>query len=367
MRIIFFILILLHGLIHLLGFAKGWGLADIKQLSLPISRTLALCWLLTACVLVTYGILFILASPYNWIAGILAAIFLEILVILFWKDAKWGTVPNLIILVVSLITLGAYQFRTMVERETSLLLKNNHSNLSTTVAENNITRLPEPVQEWLRHSGAVGQPYTHAAKLTQSLEMQLKPGQKKWLSAAALQYTTIENPGFIWSVCVKMNSLLHFRGRDKFEYGRGEMLIRLNSLLKIVDARGAKIDEAALQRFLGEMVWFPSMALSPYISWKPIDDSTAEANMHYQGTEGSGRFSFNEDGDVIRYTAHRYKDNTANARRHEWIMDIEDYKVFEGIRVPSRLSSTWKLEEGDWTWLKMELTDITYNPAVLQP
>ena len=362
MRIIFFILILLHGLIHLLGFVKGWGLADVKQLTLPISRTMAICWLLAAFVLVAYGILYITSSPYNWIAGILAAIFSQILVILFWKDAKWGTVPNLIILVVSLITLGAYQFRTMVERETSLLLKNSHYSLSKDIVENNITHLPKPVQHWLRNSGVVGKPYIHAAKLTQLLDMQLKPGQKKWLSAEAVQYTTIDNPGFIWSVYVKMNSLLHFRGRDKFENGRGEMLIRLNSLLKIVDASGPKIDEGALQRYLGEMVWFPSMALSPYISWKRIDDSTAEANMHYLGTEGSGRFRFNENGDVIRYTAHRYKDNTANAKRHEWVMDIEDYKVFEGIRVPSLLRSTWRLDEGDWTWLKMELKDIVYNP-----
>ncbi len=367
MRIIFFILILLHGLIHLLGFAKGWGLADIKQLSLPISRPLALCWLLTACVLLTYGILFILASPYNWIAGIVAAICSQILVFLFWKDAKWGTVPNLIILVVSLLSLGAYQFRTMVKEETSRLLNSNQTGSSRIVAENDITRLPDPVKKWLRRSGAIGQAGINQARLMQKAAMQLKPGKDKWLDAAAIQYTTLHEPGFIWSVDVKMNSFLNFQGRDKLEKGKGEMLIKLNSLLKIVEAKGEKMDEGAMQRFLGEMVWFPSMALSPYISWESIDDSTARASMQYAGIQASGTFHFTADGDVTRFSALRYKDNDAAAKRHEWIIDIEDYKVFQGILVPSRLRSTWRLDEGDWTWLKLELTDITYNPAVLQP
>lgn len=254
------------------------------------------------------------------------------------------------------------QFKKRVDREVYQLLQTNKPGLQGILAENDIITLPKPVANWLRQCGVLGNPFIHVAKLTQSLSMQMKPGQLKWLSGQAVQYTTIDKPGFIWSVRVRVNRLLHFVGRDKFEDGRGEMLIRLNGWLKIVDAKGPKIDEGALQRFLGEMVWFPSMALSPYISWKLIDDSTAEANMRHQGTEGSGRFSFNEGGDVIRYTAQRYKDNSANAKRYEWIMEIEDYKVFEGIRVPSLLRSTWRLDEGDWTWLKMELTDIQYNP-----
>lgn len=37
-RAIFGFLILLHGLIHLMGFLKAFHLADIEQLTLPISK-----------------------------------------------------------------------------------------------------------------------------------------------------------------------------------------------------------------------------------------------------------------------------------------------------------------------------------------
>ena len=38
MRIVFLTLMVIHGLIHLLGFVKGFGLAPVSQLSAPISR-----------------------------------------------------------------------------------------------------------------------------------------------------------------------------------------------------------------------------------------------------------------------------------------------------------------------------------------
>lgn len=45
-------------------------------------------------------------------------------------------------------------------------------------------------------------------------------------------------------------------------------------------------------------------------------------------------------------------------------MHITDYKIFEGIKVPSKMTSTWKLDEGDWTWLKLEVTGLTFNESV---
>ena len=119
----------------------------------------------------------------------------------------------------------------------------------------------------------------------------MKPEQEKWMTASAIQYTTIDNPAFIWKVDVKMNSLLNFQGLDKFENGKGEMLIKINSLINVVNEQGKKLDEGTLQRYLGEMVWFPSLALSPYITWVQINDTTAKATMSYKGTHGSGTFS----------------------------------------------------------------------------
>src|SRR5690606_23439302 len=362
MKIAFLIIVLLHGLIHLLGFVKGFELREVKELTLPISRTLGVIWLTATILFLSYGVLQLLNSKYAGLIGIIAVILSKVLIIIFWKGAKFGTIPNMIILAVSIVSFGYYNFQKIIHQETTQLLNKNVSTENRPLNESDLTILPEPVKKWLKNSGVIGKPFIRYGKVTQIAEIQIKPEQDNWMTATAIQYTAIDNPAFIWSVDVKMNNLLSFQGRDKFEDGKGEMLIKLNSLFNIVNERGEKLDEGTLQRYLGEIVWFPSLALSPYITWEPVDENTAKATMTYQGTSGSGTFYFNSNGDVTKFSALRYKGNETNDKRHHWEMNILDYKIFEGIKVPAKMTSTWKLDEKDWTWLKLEVTDIKYNP-----
>ncbi len=361
MNLAFLIIVLLHGLIHLLGFIKGFELKEVKELTLPISKPLGVVWLIATILFLAYGVLHVQHSKYVWILGLVAVIVSQVLIILFWKDAKFGTLPNIIILAVSIVSFGYYNFQNIIQQETALLLDKNVHKENRILYESDLTNLPEPVKNWLRNSGAIGKPFISSGKVSQIADLRMKPEQENWLSATATQYTTIDNPAFIWFVDVKMNRFMHFQGRDKFEDGKGEMLIKLNSLFHIVNERGEKLDEGTLQRYLGEMVWFPSLALSPYIIWEEIDEHTAKAFMSYKGTSGSGTFYFNANGDVTKFSALRYNGNESDAKRYNWEMNILGYRTFEGIKVPAKMSSTWKLDDKDWTWLKMEVTDIKYN------
>lgn len=364
MRIVFLIIVFLHGLIHLLGFVKGFGFKEVKELTLFISKPMGLLWLTASILFLIYSILYLSNSKYAWFVGLVAVVISQILIILFWKDAKFGTIPNILILVVSIASFGNYNFQKLVQQETANLLKHHKIIEENIINENDMVDLPDPVKNWLRNSGAVGKPFMSMGKVIQNAEMQMKPGQNNWMSATAIQYTTINNPAFIWTVDVKMNNLLNFQGRDKFEDGKGEMLIKMNSLINVVNEQGKKLDEGSLQRYLGEMVWFPSLALSPYITWQQINDTTAKATMTFKGTTGSGTFFFNTNGDITKFSALRYNGNEADAKKYEWIMNISAYKTFEGIKVPAKMTSTWKLDNGDWTWLKLEVKDIKYNNIV---
>lgn len=361
MKYIFGIIVLLHGLIHILGFVKGFDLKEVKELSLPISKPFGILWLTAALLFLSFVIIYFINIKYSWLLGFVAVFVSQILIIVFWKDAKFGTIPNIVVLVVSIVSFGYYNFQNLVQQETKEILSQNLIKENRILSEEDIRELPVPVKNWLRNSGAIGRQFINIAKVRQKAQMKMKPEQKEWMHATAIQYTTIDNPAFIWFVYVKMNGFLNFQGRDKFENGKGEMLIKLNSIFSIVDEKGEKLDEGSLQRFLGEMVWFPSLALSPYIIWEQLDENTAKATMTYKGTSGSGTFYFNSNGDVTKFSALRYKGNETDAKRYYWEMNILDYKTFEGIKVPAKMTSTWKLSEKDRTWLKLEVTDIKYN------
>lgn len=361
MRAFFLVVVALHALIHILGFFKAFGIREIEELTLPISKPLGAVWLLAAALLLVYGVLYQLHSKPAWIVGLVGVEISQILVLYFWKDAQFGTLPNLLILVVLIFSYANSMFDGLIREETLEVLVPAEAPAQAVLSLEETAHLPAPVQRWLVQCGAVGKPKATNGKVIQKALMKMKPEQKDWYPATAIQYTNVGEPAFIWSVDLKMNSFMWFKGRDKLQNGKGEMLIKMNALLTIVNECGEKLDEGSIQRFLGEMVWFPSLALSPYVKWEPIDDLSAKATIAYQGTEGSGSFHFDEKGNFTRFVALRYQGNAPDSERKEWILTVDDYAVFEGIKVPSKMKATWKSDSGDWTWLHLEVIDLQYN------
>jgi hypothetical protein len=270
-------------------------------------------------------------------------------------------IAGLLILVVAMSAYGHWRFNRLIRNETEAIQSRVKTGDLPAISEAELAALPEPVKKWLIVSGAVGGERIVSVTAEQQALMKMKPDQENWLAAQAFQLTTVDPPAFIWTVEMKMNPVIGIRGRDKFVNGKGEMLIKMNGLFNIVRERGEKLDEGTVQRYLGELVWVPSLALSPTIEWETRDEFSARATMSYKGTSGSGTFHFNELGDFIRFSAWRYQGNEPDSERFEWVITVDEYRAFDGIRVPSRMKATWRLEEGDWTWLDLEITSLKYN------
>ncbi|MGQ9799519.1 MAG: DUF6544 family protein, partial [Ignavibacterium sp.] len=122
-----------------------------------------------------------------------------------------------------------------------------------------------------------------------------------------------------------------------------------------------KLNQGTLQRYLGEIIWFPTAAVSPYIKWEEVDSLTAKATMTYKGTTGSALFYFNDKGDFVKFSAMRYMGTDKDSQLKEWIITLNDYAVYGGIRIPVKGEATWKLDNGDFTSYKLELYDVEYN------
>ncbi len=366
MKILLFTILLLHGAIHVLGFIKAYGISEISQLSEEISKPAGLVWLLVTVIFLAVGVLFLFNVTW-WIYPALIAVMLSsILIISVWVDAKLGMIPNLIILAVVAISYSAYSFQKIITQETIEILATINLSDQSLVSENDLENLPQPVKRWIHTTGILGKPKIKSARVIQHALMKMKPEQKNWYQADALQYTTTEVPAFIWTVDMNMMLGVHIKGRDKFENGTRGMLIKMNSLINIVNERGAKLDEGTLQRFLGECVWFPSLALSPYIIWEALDDYSAKATMTYKGTTGSGDFYFNEQGDFVKFIAMRYLGNEPESKIYPWVLTAQGYSTFDDIKVPSHVKATWKLDKEDWTWLDLEIKDIQYNVTMAE-
>jgi len=223
-----------------------------------------------------------------------------------------------------------------------------------------LRNLPEPVSRWLRTSGALEQKPVRRVRLRQRGRMRLKPGQKQWIGVEARAIYTLDNPGFLWQIRTAVSGL-PLVGRDLYFKGKGAMEIRIGGVIPVVRVSNHwRINEATLQRYLGEMVWVPSGLASPCIEWEAIDAFSARATMTYEGVKGSGVFHFNSRGEVTRFVARRFRDIRDDERR-EWVVTVIKTGIVDGVRIPLGLEVSWIFEEGPFSWYEFEVFDLAHE------
>lgn len=361
MRFLLIAVLMMHGMIHLMGAAKAFQWAEIKELSLPISRSWGYVWLAAAALFMIAALAEMLHFKSWSYPALLAVLVSQVLVLAFWQDAKWGSVLNLILLPIALTAV----FSNIFEQQTQDLRRSilsSAKSVSMDDAQAALQNLPEPVQRWVVHSGALDQPIPRTIRLEQSCQMKLKPEQENWMPATAQQEFTTEPPAFVWAVQLKMHPLMSVLGRDVFVNGKGSMLMKLAGVIPVVNISDEpKLNSGTMQRYLGEIVWFPAMALSPHIVWEQTGEHSAKARMIFGETEAEGHFFFHPDGTLDRYTALRYFGAVEDAHLLEWIVTVRRNDRMAGVLIPVEVEASWMLETGKWSWLEMKITGIEYT------
>ncbi len=270
-----------------------------------------------------------------------------------------GIILFLLVAFIAVSFLGNYLFNQKAEKEINALFAKRVDNKAI-VKQEDLDRLPIPVQKWLENSQVVGQERVSTVRLKQSGMMRTEP-EKSWMPFKAQQYFVTEEPGFIWNAKINAAPMFHIAGRDKYDDGHGNMLIKILSLITIGDATGKEMDQGTMLRYLAEMMWYPTVALNDYIKWEEIDERSAQANMNYMGVTASAIFKFDGNGDVSSFSAQRYGEFDGQYSLETWSGSVGEIKVMDGIRIPTKGVVTWELEAGDFTWLEWEISEIEYN------
>ena len=95
-----------HALIHLMGPADIWGLADLEQLSGEPSvavagiatEVLAILWLLPLILLLAAGAAALTRRTWWRPMALVGAVTSQLAIILWWDDASAGTIANVLVL-----------------------------------------------------------------------------------------------------------------------------------------------------------------------------------------------------------------------------------------------------------------------------
>ena len=247
-----------------------------------------------------------------------------------------------------------------IQHEALALLQQSEQAQPMLITDVGLTGLPEVVQRYLRYAGVVGEEPIRTVRLTQQGVMRQQPG-KKWIPLVAEQYFTTKPPAFLWHCTMRPIPPVWITATDQFFQGHGSMRIKLWSFIPLGNEHGPHMDQGELQRYLGEMIWFPTAWLSDAIAWQALDAHSVKATIRESGVTASMVLHVNEQGQLTHVTADRYRGQ--HGQLTPWSVQVQEYQEVSGMRIPTSIEVTWHLASGEFTWFRVQITEIEYNQS----
>jgi hypothetical protein len=363
MKTVLAILLAVHGAIHLIGFARAFGLARVPQLHQAIARLAGLLWLGGAIGFLAGAVLLMIARRHWWAAAAPALAFSQVAILLAWKEAKLGTIVNLIVVVplaISLLDLRGASLRSTFQQDVRAAVAVVQP-APRPITDADLTRLPPAVQRYLRRVGVVGKPRVRSFHATFRAEMRLRP-DAAWMEASAEQYNFYDPPARLFFMeasrfGVPFDALHRYRGNA------ATMEVRVAGLVPVIDASGPEMTQGETVTLLNDMcVWAPGALVDAPIRWEQLDDQHARATFSNAGRTVSGTLSFDRAGDLVGFLSHdRYQSDGKQNRLLPWSTPVSGHRQFGDYRLPGEGEARWQEPSGEWTYGRFFLQRITYN------
>ena len=362
-----------HGLIHLLGVAKGFGWADVAALKQPISAGGAVMWLLATTTVLAAAALLAAGRPSWWWAVALgAALISQFAVTTSWGDAKAGTAVN-----AGLVLLAVYGFASAgptsyhaqwTDQATQALAEVDHAPAVLTEAD--LVDLPEPLAAYIHRSGAIGRPRVVSFDATFHGRIRSGPDEA-WMPFTGRQVNTYGPRPQRAFILDATRSGLPVTVLHQFAETTATMRGKVLSLIPVVDAAGPEMDRGETVTVFNDLVIFaPGAIPDAPVQWTPIDDTHVRGQFTDGNQTVTAVLTFDAEHDLVDFTSEdryraSYDGKTFTPQR--WSTPLLDHRDVDGRRVIVAGEGRWHPPQPEpaFTYLEIHLDGITYNPPTL--
>ena len=366
MKLLFAIFLVVHGLIHLLGFAKAFGFAALPQLARPISASLGVVWLAAAVLFgATAGA--VLLWPRAWWAIGAAAIVLSMMAILLsWSDARFGAAANAIALVgvaYGFLVAGPFSMRAEYDRDVARGIARVSSSSPALVVESDLAALPAPVQRYLSAAGVVGQPRVQSFRARMRGRIRSGP-HDPWMTFSAEQHNFIDRPSRFFYMDA-WRSGVPVKVFHRYEDSSATMRARVAGVVPVVDAAGEDMSQAETVTLFNDMCIFaPAALIDSAIRWAPVDEHTVRAAFTKADHTIQASLVFNDAGELVNFHSddrRRASTDGGSFDAVRWSTPLTGYRSFGSVRLASRGDGRWHDPAGEYAYIELEIDEVSYN------
>jgi hypothetical protein len=363
LKFILAFVILIHGLIHFMGFAKAFNYGNMKQLTIPITKPMGALWMVTAFLFIITVILFLLKKEYWWMVALVAVILSQVVIIMSWKDAKFGTIANIIVSVAAIAGRGSSRFENSWRKDVTENLQHNNGATNELLTEADLQHLPSSVQQYLKYTGALNKPKVKNMRIVFDGEMRDKG--KDYFPFRSVQYNFFEEPARLFYMKGKMFGVT-VPGYHHYIKEQAVMDIRLFGLIPMVQKSGDVMNKAETVTLFNDMcLMAPATLIDKKIQWQVIDSNSVKAIFTNHNISISANLYFNAKGQLIDFISN---DRTAvsDMKEYPWSTPITEYGNFNGHHLFAVGEAIWHYLDGKFTYGKFNTKEVEYNVTAFE-
>ncbi|HNW52638.1 MAG TPA: hypothetical protein PKN21_00140 [Bacteroidales bacterium] len=364
MKIVFALLVFIHGAIHLMGFAKAFGYGNMEQLTMHISKPLGLLWFLAFVLFMLSGTALLCKAEWWYIPALLAVVLSTVLVIMVWKDAKFATIANVIILAGIILSYATTSYKGRYLSEVKTLLSQEVQSSQQVLTESDLSGLPVPVQKYIRYTGFIGKPVVRNFRVVFEGNIR-KNEQSPWMPLTSEQYNFMNSAVRLFFLNATMKGL-PVAGFHSFRNGEAFMDIRLLSLIKVQYEKGREMGISETVTFFNDICCLAPGALTDKrIKWLETDSLKVKAEFTNNNITVSAWLYFNEKGELINFVSgNRYAyDEKLGMKQLPWSTPLGDYRMIDGYRLATRAETIYNYPDGPSCYGNFNLKHVTYNTS----
>lgn len=357
MKLVVSILVVLHGIIHFVGFAKAFAIGNTAEFTKELSRPIGLLWLLTGLLFILSGIL-LFFKRVGWpVFAMLAVIVSQLLIFTVWSDAKYGTIANIIILISAIITFGTERFENRYKKDVISAMENT-SGIDQLITEKDIEHLPLIVKKYLRYVGVVGKPKVYNVKIR--FEGEMRDKGKDWFPFTSEQYNFFDSPTRLFFMKAKVKGL-PTNGYHRYVKEGASMHIKSISLFPVVDIDTPELFPTETVTFFNDLCLFaPAALIDERIAWESLDDLSVKATLTTNNISISAILYFDEDGQLINFVSNdRYA--ISEMETFPFSTPASNYEKINGYHLPTYGEAIWHYRDGDFVYGRFNVKSIEYN------
>lgn len=358
MRWGFALALALHAAIHALGVVKAFGLAELAQLQIPISRAMGWVWGLAGALLLAAAIALVAAPRAFWVLGALGLVLSQVAVVSSWSDARAGAVANLLLLlgvIYGAAAWGPFGLRADYARHVAEGLASAQPR-GPAVTEADLAPLPAAIQSYLRLVGVVGQPRPAGFRVTMRGRIRGGP-DAPWMPFEAEQHSFFDPPRRNFWMQASRDGLpvdvLHTYGPDG-----ARMRVRVLSLFPMVDAGGAEFTRTETVTLLNDLCLMAPMGLlDPAISWRELDARTVEASYTVGANTVRATLQFDEAGRLSSFWSDDRPQLAADNVHFtplRWSTPVSGWQTRGGLTLPTAGEARYAAPTGDYAYAEFE-------------